>query len=131
MFPGFNTASGKRRCNQRWAFIFERPPDVSIPQAVSAVATIYMVMTDVDTLLVSIPQAVSTVATRPKFNATTIHFYGIVSIPQAVSAVATRSSSQYRKGRRYVSIPQAVSTVATHLYRFIHVRIYGFQCRKR
>ena len=62
-------------------------PIVSIPQAVSTVATIDYILLMVS-IRVSIPQAVSTVATMSKF-------YGIdargipVSIPQAVSTVAT------------------------------------------
>ena len=74
-----------------------------------------------------IPQAVSTVATRPKFNATTIHFYGIVSIPQAVSTFSLFFSFSLWSGTRDVQtssslhssagtlrcIQQAVSTVAT------------------
>ena len=72
-------------------------------------------------------QAVSTVATRPKFNATTIHFYGIVSILQAVSTFSLFFSFSLRSGTRDVQtssslhssagtlrcIQQAVSTVAT------------------
>ena len=63
---------------------------------------------------VSIPQAVSTVATiRPCEKYTT--GLKIVSIPQAVSTVATGSQfeAQSLNDRYKVSIPQAVSTVAT------------------
>ena len=60
---------------------------------------------------VSIPQAVSTVATNLHISV------GIesvsVSIPQAVSTVATYKNAYMRSKSIRVSIPQAVSTVAT------------------
>ena len=92
-------------------------------------------------LTVSIPQAVSTVATL-LFCPIFMGFYfcfntasgkyccndrgvsedGIklaVSIPQAVSTVATKNNVQICSWKyfRYVSIPQAVSTVATEVRR--------------
>ena len=87
---------------------------VSIPQAVSTVATI-----NAGTLIeffkkVSIPQAVSTVATTVKNNV--VKVAGMeVSIPQAVSTVATVKSGDTLDNiiLDAVSIPQAVSTVAT------------------
>ena len=62
---------------------------------------------------VSIPQAVSTVATRPCNE--TSRLCGRVSIPQAVSTVATTNKLVLVLLRTLlrVSIPQAVSTVAT------------------
>ena len=60
---------------------------------------------------VSIPQAVSTVATLNQ-----MMLYGLqrtVSIPQAVSTVATVLELPYTSEIKVVSIPQAVSTVAT------------------
>ena len=61
-------------------------------------------------LRVSIPQAVSTVATlRIRF---VKRFRRNVSIPQTVSTVATWLNSFYEEYPT-VSIPQAVSTVAT------------------
>ena len=66
---------------------------VSIPQAVSAVATMIIDSAKTGLKVVSIPQAVSTVAT---FNAFFIATSRTVSIPQAVSTVATahRGSQQ-------------------------------------
>ena len=78
---------------------------VSIPQAVSAVATIMKHLKEgLSPAKVSIPQAVSAVATNVDYGVT--GGSGSVSIPQAVSAVATRqlyffkfsgASFQYRK----------------------------------
>ena len=63
--------------------------NVSIPQAVSAVATILNANKGGDVTFVSIPQAVSAVATiLILYNIITL--INDVSIPQAVSAVATR-----------------------------------------
>ena len=63
---------------------------------------------------VSIPQAVSTVATTLRIlDAQT---KGTVSIPQAVSTVATPRDSNVSHRIWRVSIPQAVSTVATYGY---------------
>ena len=61
---------------------------VSIPQAVSTVATKICGQFELFRKGVSIPQAVSTVATIP-LNDTTKFGGGDVSIPQAVSTVAT------------------------------------------
>ena len=61
---------------------------------------------------VSIPQAVSTVATYS--GSINPNPFGSVSIPQAVSAVATGDSNVVTLHvPAMVSIPQAVSTVAT------------------
>ena len=86
---GFNTASGKCCCNcqenqNSWAELLS----VSIPQAVSAVATsICMFIISLNIIFkVSIPQAVSAVAT---YGQDTLNYRFLVSIPQAVSAVAT------------------------------------------
>ena len=62
-------------------------PQVSIPQAVSTVATASMYAKRVRTMQVSIPQAVSTVATGSI--ETSCGRRANVSIPQAVSTVAT------------------------------------------
>ena len=60
----FNTASGKHCCNFNTFFnITEAYNSVSIPQAVSTVATLLKEWTLVNVHRVSIPQAVSTVAT--------------------------------------------------------------------
>ena len=62
-------------------------------------------------VVVSIPQAVSTVATQKK-----PWYYAVrkgVSIPQAVSTVATHIIAKAILDAQVVSIPQAVSTVAT------------------
>ena len=61
---------------------------------------------------VSIPQAVSAVATISSL--AEIKIANIVSIPQAVSAVATVATFAEQTPHHYVSIPQAVSAVATH-----------------
>ena len=108
---------------------------VSIPQAVSTVATLKIYGCYAEGFLVSIPQAVSTVATTV-FRHATVKLDN-VSIPQAVSTVATlvltiatvmavgfntasgkyccngRLSQLKRLRWQHVSIPQAVSTVAT------------------
>ena len=65
---GFNTASGKYCCNMK----------VSIAQAIGII-------------MVSIPQAVSTVATS--ISVTNDSCQSIVSIPQAVSTVATNEQT--------------------------------------
>ena len=72
-FEGFNTASGKYCCNSLKQNLLRLNQKVSIPQAVSTVATnsSYIVCSTYDVEKVSIPQAVSTVATRsiiPRFN---------------------------------------------------------------
>ena len=59
---------------------------------------------------VSIPQAVSAVATLSSEGFSSLPVS--VSIPQAVSAVATKVSKE-AEGLLSVSIPQAVSAVAT------------------
>ena len=87
---------------------------VSIPQAVSTVATAAGMELVAPTVAVSIPQAVSTVATLPLKRKQ--QWLQNVSIPQAVSTVATRNKRKTRKSSRLVSIPQAVSTVATFIY---------------
>ena len=82
---------------------------VSIPQAVSAVATLFKGTINLIGI-VSIPQAVSAVATLFK------DFFireDSVSIPQAVSAVATTEATARDAIAIGVSIPQAVSAVAT------------------
>ena len=81
---------------------------------------------------VSIPQAVSTVATIELWRE--FEVTAVVSIPQAVSTVATRIiqsvSSWYVRKR--VSIPQAVSTVATFGYdSWGSAQLVEFQYRKR
>ena len=83
----FNTASGKHCCNNLYTARSNKYTPVSIPQAVSTVATYSFARPILAAFLVSIPQAVSTVATR------------------------CLQLQQYRQ--RGVSIPQAVSTVAT------------------
>ena len=83
-------------------------------------------------LKVSIPQAVSTVATIDVvFNREVTMSY--VSIPQAVSTVATVTLNGLYVDHKAVSIPQAVSTVATKLKKTkIKIeRINLFQYRKR
>ena len=66
VLEGFNTASGKYCCNI--IYLKEIPKGsswVSIPQAVSTVATTYKISRNIYAKLeVSIPQAVSTVATE-------------------------------------------------------------------
>ena len=62
---------------------------VSIPQAVSTVATEQVVLGS-NSKTVSIPQAVSTVATLTAYIDIQISLLKMVSIPQAVSTVATR-----------------------------------------
>ena len=62
-------------------------------------------------LIVSIPQAVSAVATNSDMSDESILNY--VSIPQAVSAVATYLWRYIMEFIFFVSIPQAVSAVAT------------------
>ena len=71
---------------------------VSIPQAVSAVATVkldFSHLKEVEDIKVSIPQAVSAVATFLQVNLFVMSKG--VSIPQAVSAVATFSRKIERK----------------------------------
>ena len=87
----FNTASGKYCCNAAG-------PWVALASAIA----------------VSIPQAVSTVATFK--NSATTPALAFVSIPQAVSTVATFEVSFFSPFLIWaVSIPQAVSTVATNI----------------
>ena len=59
----FNTASGKYCCNFLYHFLFRSIIIVSIPQAVSTVATVVRKNGVIADVVVSIPQAVSTVAT--------------------------------------------------------------------
>ena len=86
----FNTASGKHCCNSKSTIWLIGPClKVSIPQAVSTVATVSNIPKLVKILLnVSIPQAVSTVATWDGTDGGIKNCLG-VSIPQAVSTVAT------------------------------------------
>ena len=86
----FNTASGKHYCNE-FKFIshFSELFIVSIPQAVSTIAILYLVSSKVEILLVSIPQAVSTIAIHISDNFRIVMFK--VSIPQAVSTIAILS----------------------------------------
>ena len=79
---------------------------------------------------VSIPQAVSAVAT---FSYTLFLYYYIlfVSIPQAVSAVATVKVYGYAQTVSGVSIPQAVSAVATNNEVLVRDCRHLFQYRKR
>ena len=87
----FNTASGKHCCN---------------------ILVNGVVVGKFDCPLVSIPQAVSTVATLKDLNMLLV--VTNVSIPQAVSTVATyKHWVDTHKNMVSVSIPQAVSTVAT------------------
>ena len=111
---GFNTASGKCCCNLTPAKVADHVIKVSIPQAVSAVATVKFNKGVSEEGIVSIPQAVSAVATGwCRVNGKKYLFY--VSIPQAVSAVATQHLSLlHYSGQICVSIPQAVSAVATY-----------------
>ena len=60
---GFNTASGKCCCNLTPAKVADHVIKVSIPQAVSAVATVKFNKGVSEEGIVSIPQAVSAVAT--------------------------------------------------------------------
>ena len=60
----FNTASGKYCCNENTYFYIRDIIKVSIPQAVSTVATIDTFENEKGLDVVSIPQAVSTVATK-------------------------------------------------------------------
>ena len=79
--------------------------------------------------MVSIPQAVSTVATQTCCPGTSD--LKVVSIPQAVSTVATESFKGF-VDYHIVSIPQAVSTVATGLFQSsLQLRRRMFQYRKR
>ena len=122
-------------------FLKQRYSDetVSIPQAVSTVATILLIKMWPTLLVVSIPQAVSTVATPGKYtemdlfqssfntasgkhccNLWYVRYANVktvvVSIPQAVSTVATKPWSCFMGEKILrVSIPQAVSTVATYV----------------
>ena len=66
MYLRFNTASGKYCCNIQEGFNNVRNGIVSIPQAVSTVATYNELCTTRKWVEVSIPQAVSTVATIKK-----------------------------------------------------------------
>ena len=107
-----NTVNGKYCCNGGGNMVkCSQYGAVSIPQAVSTVATLNQMMLYGLQRTVSIPQAVSTVATLNQ-----MMLYGLqrtVSIPQAVSTVATVLELPYTSEIKVVSIPQAVSTVAT------------------
>ena len=83
---------------------------VSIPQAVSTVATLICLLTAVN-YFVSIPQAVSTVATPLKQKALTVrlHRFNTASGKHCCNA----KNSMKNLMLILVSIPQAVSTVAT------------------
>ena len=113
-FNSFNTASGKYCCNSLITKHELQTLSVSIPQAVSTVATLKGGVYAEEVLSrVSIPQAVSTVATCI-CSGSIASVDGTVSIPQAVSTVATtKGSMDLRLLKLGVSIPQAVSTVAT------------------
>ena len=80
--------------------------------------------------IVSIPQAVSAVATKI-YNMFLVNVF--VSIPQAVSAVATTYDIPHLLVPCWlgVSIPQAVSAVATKEIIYVHGGSYEFQYRKR
>ena len=106
----FNTASGKYCCNAASLRNGKRLVVVSIPQAVSTVATLLNGSLIIQMYVVSIPQAVSTVATTEIVSIVIIYN---VSIPQAVSTVATKQYNFHYCPVVKVSIPQAVSTVAT------------------
>ena len=109
-----NTVNGKYCCNGGGNMVkCSQYGAVSIPQAVSTVATLNQMMLYGLQRTVSIPQAVSTVATVLELPYTSE--IKVVSIPQAVSTVATVITTLNRISRLVeVSIPQAVSTVATH-----------------
>ena len=111
----FNTASGKCCCNFSEAVSVPLFDVVSIPQAVSAVATRNKYIESIFIFsTVSIPQAVSAVATDNMLKG--IHsMRRKVSIPQAVSAVATSKRNDKIMAVAGVSIPQAVSAVATRI----------------
>ena len=83
-------------------------------------------------MVVSIPQAVSTVATLYK-RYIVLFIFIYVSIPQAVSTVATNGIRYIGNVYSNVSIPQAVSTVATYEqgYSYVHTVYSMFQYRKR
>ena len=91
---GFNTASGKYCCNftKKEAELLAKV--VSIPQAVSTVAT-PMPWVGLMYPTVSIPQAVSTVATG-SYHGCRFLLVVDVSIPQAVSTVATMAAGDWR-----------------------------------
>ena len=72
----FNTASGKYCCNVKTATKFVGRQAVSIPQAVSTVATYELHIVKGGETLVSIPQAVSTVATSSEIREMIIKSYG-------------------------------------------------------
>ena len=131
---GFNTASGKYCCNNIYQYIRNLYHGVSIPQAVSTVATS---MSDVleSALGVSIPQAVSTVATcwrwfwrsnGSSFNTASgkhccnhqTYFYDSFSFLSFNTASGKYCCNKMNCSNgsiqlHTVSIPQAVSTVAT------------------
>ena len=125
-FNGFKAVPLQYRKQQAHSIYPFRFPFPSVRDQRSAVLIVASLLSRT---LRRIPQAVSTVATRPKFNATTIHFYGIVSIPQAVSTFSLFFSFSLRSGTRDVQtssslhssagtlrcIQQAVSTVATQI----------------
>ena len=83
-----------------------------------------------ESFIVSIPQAVSTVATFERLSLMRKKFQ--VSIPQAVSTVATLKWVKVNSLVSMVSIPQAVSTVATlSMGYFLNSSYIVFQYRKR
>ena len=104
---GFNTASGKYCCNKEASVSDELRSLVSIPQAVSTVATVKL---SLDTLIKEV-SCFNTASgkyccnIKPYIECYKVHIR--VSIPQAVSTVATlymevyhvttRNSFQYRK----------------------------------
>ena len=105
---------------------------VSIPQAVSTVATKYSLAKEAGFIYseVSIPQAVSTVATKIILNHQ-LHQYGFNTASGKYCCNWLRSMMSLKLSD-LVSIPQAVSTVATNFYAVISKEYTGlFQYRKR
>ena len=86
--------------------------EVSIPQAVSAVATLELMEEHLDL------SSFNTASGKCCCNLIlklALNYFGLrVSIPQAVSAVATTMRNQKQNKKPQVSIPQAVSAVATY-----------------
>ena len=111
LFERFNTASGKHCCNHLVQGMVLLQSRVSIPQAVSTVATVGW------TVGSAVKMAGFNTASGKHCCNRTIYLHArfnlIVSIPQAVSTVATDAVFIKDSNDRLVSIPQAVSTVAT------------------
>ena len=128
---GFNTASGKHCCNSMGKRDVGDRNQVSIPQAVSTVATRKECAMDIQTV-----QRFNTASGKHCCNLKVLVSKvrrKAVSIPQAVSTVATcllRSDVPILRFK--VSIPQAVSTVATAISLIVlTLYIIKFQYRKR